>query len=51
VLARERAQAVHAALIDHGLDAARVRIGESLERQASEREIHAELALAAPGLK
>ena len=44
-LARERAQAVRLALIDHGLDPARVGVGETREAPAAERGIPTELAL------
>ena len=44
-LARERAQAVRLALIDHGLDPARISVGETRESPAAERGVPTELAL------
>jgi outer membrane protein OmpA-like peptidoglycan-associated protein len=44
-LARERAQAVRLALIDHGLNPARISVGETRELPAAERGIPTELAL------
>jgi hypothetical protein len=46
-LARERAEAVRAALLEHGVDPARVRIGEAVEKQAAKEGIKTELVLAA----
>jgi hypothetical protein len=46
-LARERAQAVRAALLEHGVDPARVRVGDAVEREAAEKGIETTLALAA----
>jgi hypothetical protein len=46
-LARERAEAVRAALLAHGIDPARVRIGDAVERQAAEKGIATGLTLAA----
>jgi outer membrane protein OmpA-like peptidoglycan-associated protein len=43
-LAAERAQAVRSALIDHGLDAARVRIAEPVAAQAAEEGVPTELS-------
>ena len=44
-LARERAEAVRLALIDHGVDPARISLGEPRESPAAERGIPTELAL------
>jgi hypothetical protein len=44
-LARERAEAVRLALIDHGLDPARVSVGEMRASPAAERGVPTELAL------
>jgi hypothetical protein len=46
-LARERAEAVRLALIEHGVDPARVSVGEARESSAAERGIPTELALQA----
>jgi hypothetical protein len=46
-LARERAEAVRLALIDHGVDPARISLGEPRESPAAERGIPTELALRA----
>jgi len=44
-LAYDRAEAVRAGLLERGVDPARVRVGDALEKQTSEREVIAELAL------
>jgi hypothetical protein len=44
-LARERAEAVRLALIDHGVDPARISLGEPRESPAAERGIPTQLAL------
>jgi hypothetical protein len=44
-LARERAQAVRLALIDHGVDAARVSVGDSRESPAAGHGVPTQLAL------
>jgi hypothetical protein len=46
-LARQRAEAVRGALIQHGVDPARVGIGDAVEKQAAEEGVPTELALAA----
>jgi outer membrane protein OmpA-like peptidoglycan-associated protein len=46
-LARTRAEAVRAALLDHGVDAARVRIAEPKAQPADEEGVPTELALLA----
>ncbi|HEX5766854.1 MAG TPA: peptidoglycan-binding protein, partial [Burkholderiales bacterium] len=46
-LAHERADAVRAALIEHGIDPARVRIGDAVEKQATKEGVETGLALAA----
>jgi hypothetical protein len=44
-LAYDRAEAVRSGLVEHGIDPARVRVGDAVEKEASEREVVAELAL------
>ncbi len=46
-LAYDRAEAVRSGLVEQGVDPARVRVGDAVEKQASEREVIAELALTA----
>jgi localization factor PodJL len=44
-LARERAEAVRLALIDHGMDPARISIGDTRESPAAEQGVPTKLAL------
>ncbi len=46
-LAYDRAEAVRTRLVEQGVHPARVRVGDAVETQASEREVVAELALTA----
>lgn len=48
-LARERAETVRLALIDHGMDPARISVGETRESPAAERGVPTALALHAAG--